>query len=199
VVVDRASCRVECRLHYLLPKVPFLHQLSFQRYGETPSLTFSITQYGNRHFNRELGLLCHAERLFWLYWVHSGCHSLPIHRRPASPTTRSSQYGGRNSAKRRALYHHQRYRVCSSSSLPESSADIFVRAVVTDLDLNDLSNPDVAEAVPDLLTDAGAACKDWTLIAGEHWKMGRWDRAEELLVAALKRESYAPKRCKTSR
>lgn len=61
------------------------------------------------------------------------------------------------------------------------------RGVQTDIDLDDLANPDVAEAIPEMLAEYAADCKDWTLIAGEHWKMSRWDLAEEMLVSAIRR------------
>lgn len=53
--------------------------------------------------------------------------------------------------------------------------------IQTDLDLDTLNDPEVAEVLPDLLADYSAECKDWTLIALEHWRSGRWSRAQDLL------------------
>jgi RNA polymerase-associated protein CTR9 len=64
-------------------------------------------------------------------------------------------------------------------------ADIF-RGIQTDIDLDDLSKPEVAEVIPELLTEYSAECRDWTTIAGEHWKMSRWEYAQELLETAIK-------------
>lgn len=57
--------------------------------------------------------------------------------------------------------------------------------IQTDLDLDSLGDAEVADAIPYLLTDYSAECKDWTLIAGEHWRQKRFDRAEELLNKGL--------------
>ena len=64
-------------------------------------------------------------------------------------------------------------------------ASIRCRGIQTDLDLDDLADEDIAGAIPDLLTDYSAECRDWTLVAGEHWKQGRWTRVEELLIKGL--------------
>ncbi|WWC69705.1 uncharacterized protein I206_103648 [Kwoniella pini CBS 10737] len=53
--------------------------------------------------------------------------------------------------------------------------------IQTDLDLNSLAEDEIAAVIPDMLADYSAECRDWTLIASEHWKQGRWVRAEELL------------------
>ena len=60
------------------------------------------------------------------------------------------------------------------------------RGVQTDLDLDSLADNEIADAIPHLLTDYSAECKDWTVVAGEHWKKGRWDRVDELLNAGFK-------------
>ncbi|WWC61402.1 uncharacterized protein I303_103985 [Kwoniella dejecticola CBS 10117] len=53
--------------------------------------------------------------------------------------------------------------------------------IQTDLDLNSLAEDEIATVIPDMLADYSAECRDWTLIASEHWKQSRWSRAEELL------------------
>jgi RNA polymerase-associated protein CTR9 len=58
--------------------------------------------------------------------------------------------------------------------------------IQTDLELDTLADPEVADAIPDLLADYSAECKDWTLIAGEHWRLDRRARAEELLQRGIK-------------
>lgn len=60
--------------------------------------------------------------------------------------------------------------------------------IQTDLDLDSLGDAEVADAIPYLLTDYSAECKDWTLIAGEHWRQKRFDRAEELLTKGIQCE-----------
>lgn len=62
------------------------------------------------------------------------------------------------------------------------------RGIQTDLDLNDLADNDISNAIPDLLSDYSAECRDWTLIAREHWIQGRWTRVEELLTRGLQCE-----------
>jgi hypothetical protein len=57
--------------------------------------------------------------------------------------------------------------------------------VQTDLDLDTLGQEDMADAMPYLLADYKAKSKDWTLLAGEHWRQGRYDRAEELMVKGI--------------
>lgn len=39
-----------------------------------------------------------------------------------------------------------------------------------------------------MLADYSAECKDWTLVAGEHWKQGRFQRAQELLGKGIQCE-----------
>ncbi|KAK8870014.1 hypothetical protein IAR55_000584 [Kwoniella newhampshirensis] len=53
--------------------------------------------------------------------------------------------------------------------------------IQTDLDLNSLEDDEIAAVIPDMLADYSAECRDWTLIASEHWKQSRWSRADELL------------------
>ncbi|WRT66885.1 uncharacterized protein IL334_003848 [Kwoniella shivajii] len=53
--------------------------------------------------------------------------------------------------------------------------------IQTDLDLNSLAEDEIAAVIPDMLADYSAECRDWTLIASEHWKQERWSRTEELL------------------
>jgi RNA polymerase-associated protein CTR9 len=57
--------------------------------------------------------------------------------------------------------------------------------IQTDIDLDTLHDPETADAIPFLLADYAAECKDWTLLAGEHWRQGRFDMAEELLKSAV--------------
>ncbi|KAL7422109.1 protein required for normal CLN1 and CLN2 G1 cyclin expression [Cryptotrichosporon argae] len=57
--------------------------------------------------------------------------------------------------------------------------------IQTDFDLDTLADPEVADVIPDMLVDYSAECKDWTMIAGEHWRCGRIQRAEELLARGL--------------
>lgn len=45
----------------------------------------------------------------------------------------------------------------------------------------------MADVIPDLLADYAAECKDWTFLAGEHWRQKRWDRALDLLGKAIQR------------
>lgn len=58
----------------------------------------------------------------------------------------------------------------------------------TDLDLDSLADSEIADAIPHLLADYSAECKDWTVVAGEHWKKGRWARVNEVLDAGFKCE-----------
>lgn len=62
--------------------------------------------------------------------------------------------------------------------------------IQTDLDLDTLNDPEVAEVLPDLLADYSAECKDWTLIAREHWRCGRWNRAQDLLDKGVSCECW---------
>ncbi|RXK39956.1 RNA polymerase-associated protein CTR9 [Tremella mesenterica] len=57
--------------------------------------------------------------------------------------------------------------------------------IQTDLDLDTLGDDEVADVIPDLLADYSAECRDWTLIAGEHWRRSRWSRAEDLLQKGI--------------
>ncbi|KAK6902689.1 hypothetical protein I203_107948 [Kwoniella mangroviensis CBS 8507] len=57
--------------------------------------------------------------------------------------------------------------------------------IQTDLDLNSLAEDEIAAVIPDMLVDYSAECRDWTLIASEHWKQGRWARTEELLKRGI--------------
>ncbi|WVW83420.1 hypothetical protein I302_105440 [Kwoniella bestiolae CBS 10118] len=57
--------------------------------------------------------------------------------------------------------------------------------IQTDLDLNSLAEDEIAAVIPDLLVDYSAECRDWTLIASEHWRQQRWARAEELLKRGI--------------
>lgn len=61
-------------------------------------------------------------------------------------------------------------------------------AIQVDIDLDTLGEADVADALTDLLTDYSAECKEWTLFAGEHWRAGRFERAEEVLLSGIKCE-----------
>ena len=45
----------------------------------------------------------------------------------------------------------------------------------------------MADVIPDLLADYAAECKDWTFLAGEHWRQKRWGRALDLLGKAIQR------------
>lgn len=65
------------------------------------------------------------------------------------------------------------------------SAD-FPRGVQTDLDLDSLAEDEIADAIPDLLSDYSAECRDWTVVAGEHWKQARWTRAEDVLQSGIR-------------
>lgn len=58
--------------------------------------------------------------------------------------------------------------------------------IQTDLELDTLAEADIADAIPDLLVDYSAECKDWTIIAREHWRCERWARAEDLLLKGIK-------------
>jgi RNA polymerase-associated protein CTR9 len=60
------------------------------------------------------------------------------------------------------------------------------RGVQTDLDLDSLADDEIADAIPHLLVDYAAECKDWTTVAGEHWKKGRWGRVDEILNAGVR-------------
>jgi hypothetical protein len=66
------------------------------------------------------------------------------------------------------------------------TALIKCRGVQTDLDLDSLADTEIADAIPHLLADYSAECKDWTVVAAEHWKKGRWDRVDELLNAGFR-------------
>jgi len=61
-----------------------------------------------------------------------------------------------------------------------------LRGVQTDLDLDSLADDEIADAIPHLLVDYAAECKDWTTVAGEHWKKGRWGRVDEILNAGVR-------------
>jgi hypothetical protein len=52
--------------------------------------------------------------------------------------------------------------------------------------LDTLADDEIADAIPHLLVDYSAECKDWTTIAGEHWKKGRFDRVNEILTAGVR-------------
>lgn len=60
-----------------------------------------------------------------------------------------------------------------------------LRGIQTDLDLNSIGEDEVADVLPDLLTDYAAELKDWTKLASEHWKQGRMKRAEDLLSRGI--------------
>ncbi|WVR04975.1 hypothetical protein IAU60_001987 [Kwoniella sp. DSM 27419] len=57
--------------------------------------------------------------------------------------------------------------------------------IQTDLDLNSLAEDEIAAVIPDMLADYSAECRDWTLIASEHWKQNRWTRADEILSKGI--------------
>ncbi|EKD03885.1 Pol II transcription elongation factor [Trichosporon asahii var. asahii CBS 8904] len=59
-------------------------------------------------------------------------------------------------------------------------------ATEVDIDLDTLGEAEVADALTDLLTDYSAECKEWTLFAGEHWRAGRFERAEQVLLSGIK-------------
>lgn len=61
-------------------------------------------------------------------------------------------------------------------------------ATEVDIDLDTLGEAEVADALTDLLTDYSAECKEWTLFAGEHWRSGRFERAEQVLLGGIKCE-----------
>ena len=61
-------------------------------------------------------------------------------------------------------------------------------ATEVDIDLDTLGEAEVADALTDLLTDYSAECKEWTLFAGEHWRAGRFERAEQVLLGGVKCE-----------
>lgn len=60
----------------------------------------------------------------------------------------------------------------------------------TEINLNELDNPEIADVIPDLLSDYAVECKDWTLFAAEHWKQGRWDRVQDMLQKAINCQSH---------
>ncbi|WVQ78211.1 hypothetical protein IAT38_000294 [Cryptococcus sp. DSM 104549] len=57
--------------------------------------------------------------------------------------------------------------------------------IQTDLDLDSLADDETASVIPDMLAEYAAECRDWTLIASEHWRQGRYARAEEILVRGV--------------
>ncbi|BEI92846.1 uncharacterized protein CcaverHIS019_0504740 [Cutaneotrichosporon cavernicola] len=56
----------------------------------------------------------------------------------------------------------------------------------TEINFKDLGDDESAEVIPDLLADYQAECKDWTAVAREHWRCGRWNRAEDLIRRGIK-------------
>ncbi|GMK55590.1 hypothetical protein CspeluHIS016_0206460 [Cutaneotrichosporon spelunceum] len=56
----------------------------------------------------------------------------------------------------------------------------------TEINFKDLGDDESAEVIPDLLADYQAECKDWTAVAREHWRCGRWKRAEDLIRRGIK-------------
>ncbi|AAW41751.1 hypothetical protein CNBB5210 [Cryptococcus deneoformans B-3501A] len=57
--------------------------------------------------------------------------------------------------------------------------------VQTDVDLDSLAQDEVADIIPVMLADYESECRDWTLIASEHWREGRWNRVMDLLERAV--------------
>ena len=55
----------------------------------------------------------------------------------------------------------------------------------TDVDLDSLAQDEVADIIPVMLADYESECRDWTLIASEHWREGRWNRVMDLLERAV--------------
>ncbi|TYJ55344.1 hypothetical protein B9479_003959 [Cryptococcus floricola] len=53
--------------------------------------------------------------------------------------------------------------------------------VQTDLDLDSLDQDQIADIIPDMLTDYAVECREWTIIAGEHLAKKRYQRALDLL------------------
>lgn len=63
------------------------------------------------------------------------------------------------------------------------------RGVETEIAFDQIGDVETAEVLPTLLREYGADCNDWTTLAGEHWRQGRMDRAEELIREGIKCES----------
>ncbi|WVQ89256.1 hypothetical protein IAS59_003009 [Cryptococcus gattii] len=57
--------------------------------------------------------------------------------------------------------------------------------LLTDVDLDSLAQDEVADIIPVMLADYESECRDWTLIASEHWREGRWNRVMDLLERAV--------------
>ncbi|WVO21784.1 uncharacterized protein IAS62_003097 [Cryptococcus decagattii] len=55
----------------------------------------------------------------------------------------------------------------------------------TDVDLDSLAQDEVADIIPVMLADYESECHDWTFIASEHWREGRWNRVMDLLERAV--------------
>lgn len=49
-----------------------------------------------------------------------------------------------------------------------------------------MAEDEIADAIPHLLADYAADCKDWTVVASEHWRKSRWERVDEILQAGFK-------------
>ncbi|RSH95616.1 hypothetical protein EHS25_000708 [Saitozyma podzolica] len=79
-----------------------------------------------------------------------------------------------------------------AEELPQSRVVVIVGqgGIQTDLDLDSLGDAEIADAIPYMLADYSAECKDWTLVAWEHWKQGRFQRAQELLGKGI--QFFAP-------
>ncbi|ORY32073.1 putative Pol II transcription elongation factor [Naematelia encephala] len=57
--------------------------------------------------------------------------------------------------------------------------------VQTDIDLDTLGDEEIANVIPELLADYAAEVRDWTLLAGEHWRQGRMERVQDLLLRGI--------------
>ncbi|WVF72375.1 hypothetical protein IAT40_007190 [Kwoniella sp. CBS 6097] len=76
--------------------------------------------------------------------------------------------------------------MAETESQPERTIVIYGQGgIQTDLDLNSLAEDEIAAVIPDMLADYSAECRDWTLIASEHWKQSRWTRADEILSRGI--------------
>ena len=113
--------------------------------------------------------------------------SQPNVGRGQSPGGRCCTTGANEDHRRSGVSHDQTHASCV--------ADLSSRGVQTDLDLDNIGDPETADIIPDLLADYAADCNDWTAIAQEHWKQGRMDRAEELIRKGIECTSRLVLQC----